>query len=943
MRLSLLGPVELIDDAGTPVAIGSAKQRTLLAVLGLELNQVVPVARLLELLWDRDPPPAARPALQGHVSALRKLLGPGMRLETREPGYVLAAPPASVDVFRFRDLVAAAATVEEASNPSAEEMLTEALDLWRGTALADVANHGVPEGLIAGLEEIRLEALAALAARLLLAGRGGEIVGRLRTALQAAPLFEPLIASLVLCLHQAGRQADALGVYHAARQRLAAELGVDPGVALQEAYHSVLAGRGPPDARRAPGPAGAAPARSEVSIPAQLPRVPAGFVGRQSELRWLSDHLGGDRPLLIDGPAGIGKSALVLRWAHHVADRFPDGQLFARLRGFDPAGPAAPGAVLGGFLGALGASPATIPDALEERAALYRTRMAGRRMLVVLDDASGTDQVRPLLPGDQSSLVVITSRYRLDGLIAGDGAATRTVPSVSSGEALSMLGRVLGDEVIETDRGAALRLACMCDHLPLALRIAAARLATSPGMTVAELVEELGDEQQRLAALATADANVSVEAALSLSYRTLPAPAAQLFILLGLHPGPDISIWAAAALAATTTSAAKQALTALAGCHLAYQARPGRFAAHDLVRLYARGLATTMEPQDQADALGRLFDYYLTVTRAIRLMGYPDPYFGGYDPIGAEPATPDIADLTAAFDWHAAEEDNICALVASTRLPEHAWRLACNNRLCYSGSGTDQEAYLAAGLAAARAAGSQLGAAQLLTHLADVRARLGQTEQAFDCLREAAELLGDDAEPRDTYRLMTYLAEAEQAAGQLAEAHRHRIEALEAVRKISRPVVEASVMTQIASLLLEQSAPEQALTYAQEAEDLVTANPGNEISWANALRLHGKVLEHLGRLDEAASCLQRAINISQSCGYRSCAARCHHRLGVVLTQLGQPGAAEQNLRVAVDLYRILELTAEAAQAADDLNDLMTRAGQTQQLDDENYAGARQYH
>src|SRR5260370_685995 len=184
-----------------------------------------------------------------------------------------------------------------------------------------------------------------------------------------------------------------------------------------------------------------------------------------------------------------------------------------------------------------------------DRGLRYRRRRAGRRMLVVLDDASGVDQVRPLLPGDQSSLVVITSRYRLDGLIAGDGAAARTVPSVSSGEALSMLGRVLGDEVIETDRGAALRLACMCDHLPLALRVAAARLVTSPGMTVAELVEELGDEQQRLAALPTADANVSVEAALSLSYRTLPPPAARLFLLLGLHPGPDISVWAAAALA----------------------------------------------------------------------------------------------------------------------------------------------------------------------------------------------------------------------------------------------------------------------------------------------------------------------------------------------------------------------------------------------------------
>ncbi len=938
MRLSLLGPVELIDDAGTPVAIGSAKQRTLLAVLGLELNQVVPVERLLDLLWDRDPPPAARPALQGHVSALRKLLGPGMRLETREPGYVLAAPPASVDVFRFRDLVAAAATVEEASNPSAEEMLTEALDLWRGTALADVANHGVPEGLIAGLEEIRLEALAALAARLLLAGRGGEIVGRLRTALEAAPLFEPLISSLVLCLHQADRQADALSIYHAARQRLAAELGVDPGIALQEAYHSVLTGSGPQDPRRPPGPAsttpaGAALARStsakagsEVPVPAQLPRVPFGFVGRQGELRWLSDQLAAGRPLLIDGPAGIGKSALVLRWAHQVAGRFPDGQLFASLRGFDPAGPAAPSAVLAGFLGALGAPRATVPDVLEERAALFRTRMAGRRVLVVLDDASGVDQVRPLLPGDQSSIVVVTSRYRLDGLIAADGAAAHTVSSVSSGEALSMLGRVLGDEVIETDRGAALRLACMCDHLPLALRIAAARLATSPGMTVAELVEELGDEQQRLAALATADANVSVEAALSLSYRTLPASAAQLFILLGLHPGPDITVWTAAALGATTTSAARQALAALAGCHLAYQSRTGRFAAHDLVRLYARGLVSaTMEPSERDAALGRLFDYYLAVTRTLRLMSYPDPYFGGYDPMGAELATPQVSDLMAAFDWHAAEEDNICALVASTQLPEHAWRLACNNRLLYAGSGrnAEEEAYLVHGLTAARAAGSQLGAAQLLTQLGSVRARLGQQRQAFDCLREAAELLGDDPEPRDTYRLTACLAEVERAAGQPVEAHLHLIEALEAVRRVNRPVVEAAAMIEIAVSLLEQSAPEQALAYARQAEDLVMAFPGIEVSKAHVFRLHGKVFEHLGRLDEAVSSLRRAISISQSCGYKSCAAECHHRLGVVLTQLGQPAAAEQSLRVAVDLYRMLELTAEATQATDDLNNLIT--------------------
>jgi|HubBroStandDraft_1064217.scaffolds.fasta_scaffold03683_3 DNA-binding SARP family transcriptional activator/Tfp pilus assembly protein PilF len=953
MRLSLLGPVELTDGTGALVAIGPAKRRTLLAILGLELNQVVAVERLLDLLWEGDPPARARTALQGHVSALRKLLGPGMRLETRDPGYMLAADPAHVDVFRFRELVAAAGAADDAA---ATAMLNEALGLWRGTALADLTHHGLPEALTAGLQEMRLDALAALAQRLLRAGRGAEAVTALRAALESEPLHEPLITGLVLCLHQAGRQADALGIYHAARQRLAAELGVDPGATLQEAYHGVLHGNvpsGPPAASARAAPAGAAsggpvqararaiPAKAvpEVPVPAQLPRAPSGFVGRRPELGWLSDHLGDDRPLLIDGPAGVGKSALVLRWAHQVAGKFPDGQLFASLRGFDPAGPAEPGVVLAGFLGALGTAVAAIPDLLEDRAALYRTRMAGRHVLVVLDDASDVDQIRPLLPGDEASLVVITSRHRLDGLIAGDGAAARTVAAVSSREALSILGRVLGNDVIESDRGAALRLASLCDHLPLALRVAAARLATSPGMPVSELVEELRDEQQRLAALATADANLSVEAALSLSYRTLPAPAARLFMLLGLNPGPDISVWAAAALGATTTGAARRALTSLTGCHLAYQATPGRFAAHDLVRLYARGLVgATLEPEDQAAALGRLFDYYLAATQAARLLAYPDPYFGGYGPVGTyQPATPDLADLNAAFSWYAAEEESIRALVTSTRLHEHAWRLAYNNRLLYSGTGrnADQEAYLVAGLVAARAAGSRLGAAQVLTHLGNVLTKLGRHQEALGCLRDAAALMGEEPEPRDKYRLMMCLADAELAVGDLAEAHRCLTEALDTVRKIDRPVVEATTMGYIAHGWMSQSAPERALPYSQQAVDLMAAmaaNPGNEIAHATVLQTHGWVLERLGRLDEAMYYLRRAIDISQRCGYKSCAAESHHRLGIVLAHLGQPIAAEQSLRVALDLYGILQMTAEAAETADELDELTAETELLSDLD-----------
>ncbi len=926
MRLSLLGPVELTDDAGASVDVGPGKRRAALAALGLELNQVVAVERLLDILWDGNPPPRARTALQGHVSALRKLLGPGLRLVTRDPGYALVADPAAVDVHRFRALVEEAAAADDRA---AAQLLRAALRLWRGPALADLAGRGLRDAVVAPLEEMRRDALAAFAQRLLILGSGADAVAELRAAVEADPLHEPLIAALVLCLHQAGRQADALGAYHAARRRLADELGVDPGTALMGAYHTVLRGARPPGDDEPPGePTGPRPGPPAELVPAQLPRVPAGFVGRQAELAWLSGQLDGDRPVLVHGLAGIGKTALALRWAHQAARRFPDGQLFVNLRGLDPAGPAEPGAVLAGFLRALGTPGRDIPVLLDDQAALYRTRMTGRRMLIVLDNAGSADQVRPLLPGDPGSLVVITARTRLEGLIAHDGAAALTLSPVTSDEALEMIEHSLGSARDHPDVDGELLLARLCDHLPLALRIAVARLITSPGLTVATLAEELRDEHQRLEALETVDAQVSVAAALSLTYQALPAPAARLFTVLGLHPGPDIDVYAAAALAGTGTTAARRALTSLVGCHLAYQAKPGRFASHDLVRLYARRIAQAeLPPREQQAALGRLFDFYLATTRLARLQLHPDAVFTGHPPLAAPPqATPPVAGPGEAYGWFNAEEKIIRTLVTGSELHEHAWRLAHNSCILYSeaGNSADQEACLVGGLRAARAAGSQRGTGQLLARLGPCLAARGCHDEALGCLREAVELMGATPDAGDVYSLMNNLGHVERAAGQWAQAHRHYEEALAAARVIGRPPVEAAALNVLAWNCLEQSAPERALPYSQQAVDMAATVTNNEVLLAAVLHTHAWVLEQLDRAEDAASYYRLSLDVAEPHGYRLGAAQCYHGLGTSLARLGRFGEAEQNLRAAVDLFAILGRNALADQAREQLGKLASQ-------------------
>ncbi|GAB3897233.1 hypothetical protein GCM10029964_079760 [Kibdelosporangium lantanae] len=587
MRIRLLGPVELVARDGRPVELSAAKRRTVLATLALDLNQVVSGDRLIDVAWEGNPPPSARAALQGHIAQLRKQFGGGVELVTRAPGYQLVADRSLVDVTRFDDLVAQARTVPAAH---AVELLRSALALWRGRALADVPVDQLREQASTQLEEARLAALHDLGERLFQLGRITEVVDELRDAADHYPMREPLVELVVRALHRTGRQAEALRLFHRTRTMLAEELGVDPGAGLRETYQLVLTG--------------SPTATDPTATPAQLVRANRGLVGRARHMADLTASLTGAPPpavtagppsgvaagvgrsnppiRLLTGPAGGGKTSLALHWCHQVAADLPDGQLFVDLKGFGADDPVEPGVALTGFLRALGVAESRIPVGVTEQAALYRSLLADRRMLVLLDNACTAEQVRPLLPGSPSCVVLVTSRHRLDDLVVTEGAVPLLVDVLEPDDAVTVLGLIAGPERVAAEPEAARRLAELCDGLPLALRVAAGRLATRPQWTVGDVVDHLAGTLPALPGT-----GLSVRAALEASYRRLPPRARRL---LGLVRD-DIDPRTAAALTGTSVAEARADLDAIAALHLLHETGRDSYSCRGLVRLFVNELA----------------------------------------------------------------------------------------------------------------------------------------------------------------------------------------------------------------------------------------------------------------------------------------------------------------------------------------------------------------
>jgi DNA-binding SARP family transcriptional activator len=668
VRLDLLGPSRLVDETGSDIDVPSARQRVLLAALVLSPNQIVSVDELVELVWDGRPPTGAVRTLRVYVARLRAVLGDANanRVVTREPGYLWRTDPGEVDVREFETLCGRGAESLRAGDwAEAADRLAQALRLWRGVPLVDVPSQMLRDRTLPRLERLRADALEGRIEADLHLGRHREVVAELRQLIEAEPVRESLYALLMLALYRSGRPSDALTVFHDARRVLADELGVDPSPELRDLHERILVTD--PGLAVAPPPNDAG-SRPFLSMRGDLP----DFVGRQDELRRLTALIedsptGTVAALAVNGMAGVGKTAFCVHAAHHLAARFPDGQIFLELHGHTPGQPPVPVSdALGSLLAAAGVDPTRIPPSVDDRARLWRTRSAELALLLLLDDAASAEQVRPLLPGTSRSLVLISSRHDLAGL---DGVRPLTLDVLPTADGMLMVRRISGRDLDE--HALADIVTTRCGRLPLAIALVAARLRGHPAWTGEYLLDLLADSDDDLEPLRAGDR--SVRAAFQMSLDHLPSSRQHLFGLLGVVPGSAFDAHAIAALADTTVASARADLDACHEDHLLQETAPGRYRLHDLLRAYARSLAADLPPEVRRDALRRLRDYYLYAARTAATL-LPPRRTASRAPRPATPVpTPSLLTRAAAQRWFETELSTLVACVEQAAVDEPPW------------------------------------------------------------------------------------------------------------------------------------------------------------------------------------------------------------------------------------------------------------------------------
>jgi DNA-binding SARP family transcriptional activator len=682
--LSVLGPLEASLD-GTPLSLGPPRRRELLGLLAMEPGGVVRRNTIMDVLWGQPAPSTAPSLIQAHVSRLRKLLAPGCHgnevIASAGGGYRLQLRSDQLDLLAFKALAVNAEAARGAGDDlMACDLYEEALELWRGDPMADLdALHDQPG--VAYQRRQLADALLRYSEIACNMGFHDRVLPRLQALTAAEPLNERVHARLMIALAGAGQQAAAVHVYEEIRDRLNREFAIYPGEELVGAHLRVLR-QDIPGMRRSYGQQPSNPV-----VPRQLPASVRHFTGRERECRILSELLvrpspgAGKVPVAaLTGMGGVGKTALAVNWAHQVADQFPDGQLFVDLGGFRHLHtPLEPAEVLRGFLTALGVPPSRISADTAERAALYRSMLASRRVLIILDNAKDAEQVRPLLPGSSGCPVLVTSRNRLTGLAAADGAHLLALRGLTEGESYSLLAKTLGADRVIAERAAIDELIALCDRLPLALCNAVARAAASPVLQLAMLVAELKEKRGRLDALETGEPATSVRVMFSLSHAKLSDLAFEMFMMLGMHPGPEITVPAAAALAGLTRSQARAALAELCDEHLLTEHAPGRYACHELLRAYAAESASTRVGEaERRDAVYRMLDYYLHTTNAVSVLLCPHsaPRLPGRPRPGTVPES--FGDARQAAQWALNERPALLAaigLAAEGGYHPHAWEL----------------------------------------------------------------------------------------------------------------------------------------------------------------------------------------------------------------------------------------------------------------------------
>jgi DNA-binding SARP family transcriptional activator/tetratricopeptide (TPR) repeat protein len=904
VHVRLLGSIDVMVDGATRPVPG-LRRKAVLAVLGLRAGEVVSTDSLVDIVWGDKAPATALNTLQRHASYLRRVLGDGAALVARGRGYLLDLPGEATDVHAAEKLIRQG---QQAVDPEQRvSRLRSALALWRGEALVDVCDLTWLDEQARRLARLRHSAVRALIEARLTLGEHAHLVPELQHLAEQHPFDEDIHRQLVLALHRAGRQTDALATFQRLRRSLRDDLGVDPSPAMRALEVAILRhdpGLDPPAA-----PVTVLPAPVELThrpVPRQLPAAAPHFVGRTDELAELcrlADQ--GSSAVLVTGMAGVGKTSLAVAWAHQMAPQFPDGQLYVNLRGFDPSRSAmTPDEALRGLLDGLGVPERTIPPGFEAQVGLYRSLLSERRVLLVLDDARDADQVRAILPGSPTCRTIVTSRLELAGLVAVDGAHPVALAVLSDVEARQMLAHRLGAKRVSAEPEATDRLIALCGRLPLAIAIVAARAASRPGFALSAIADEALWGPR---AIRTGEASVDLWTVFSWSYRALSPSAARLFRLLGLHAGPDIGRPTVTSLADLDGSEAAPLLAELTDAHLITEPSPGRFGLHDMLRAYAIDLADAADTAHERDSARRRYlDHYVHTSHlGARLL---DPQL---PPIAVDPADPDVRveklnDREDALRWFTAERAALLAAVefAGTNGWERkSWQLASSvaEFLFLRGRFDDWIVAQCRAVAAGRAATDPAILPRMLYLLSTAYWYAGRYDDAYLPSREALDLFRDLGDVGWQARTENLLGALMDGLGRRGEALAHARRSLALFEQAGDVTGQASTHNSIAMCHARLGDHQQAIDHCHQALDHYRSS-NNRIGQAATWDTLGYAHHGAQQYGEALRCFHCALHLARDLGDRYNEAGVFTRIGDTHRAAGNHPDAVQAWRQALAIY-----------------------------------------